>query len=84
MIPAAERSPREEVELEETRRRLEQAIRRLPNMEREVFILRYFQDLPTSDVAQVLGIAVGTVKAHLAHGSAKLKQKLKEPAAEVK
>ena len=84
VIPARDRSPREEVEIEETRRRLEQAIRRLPNMEREVFILRYFEDLPINDVAQVLGIAVGTVKAHLAHGSAKLKQRLKESAAEIK
>ena len=79
-IPSGGRSPKEEVEVQETRARLEHAIRQIPNMEREVFILRYFQDLPLSEVAEVLGIAVGTVKAHLAHGSAKLKLMLKESA----
>ena len=84
VIPSPGRLPQEEVEAQETRSRLEQAIRRLPPMEREVFILRYFQDLPLDEVAGALGIAVGTVKAHLAHGLAKLKLSLKEPAGQVK
>jgi RNA polymerase sigma-70 factor (sigma-E family) len=41
------------------------AIRRLPRRQREVISLRAFLDLDTQATAEVLGIAPGTVTAHL-------------------
>ena len=41
------------------------AVRALPTRQREVIALRIFLDLDTARTAQVLGIAEGTVTAHL-------------------
>ena len=72
-IPTNNPSPRETYETNEMKERLEQAIYELPEREREVFILRYLNGLQLSEIAETLGMALGTVKAHLAHGLVKLK-----------
>jgi RNA polymerase sigma-70 factor (sigma-E family) len=41
------------------------ALRRLPQRQREVIVFRVFLDLDTKATAEVLGIAPGTVTAHL-------------------
>jgi RNA polymerase sigma-70 factor (ECF subfamily) len=41
------------------------ALRRLPERQREVVVLRVFLDLDSDTTARVLGIAPGTVRAHL-------------------
>ena len=53
------------------------ALRRLPTRQREVIALRVFLDLDTQATAQVLGIAPGTVTAHLSRATAALRH---EPA----
>ena len=53
------------------------ALRRLPARQREVIALRVFLDLDTRATAQVLGIAPGTVTAHLSRAAAALRR---EPA----
>ena len=53
------------------------ALRRLPARQREVIALRVFLDLDTQATAQVLGIAPGTVTAHLSRAAAALRS---EPA----
>ncbi len=55
------------------------ALRRLPERQRQVVALRLFLDLDTSRTAEVLGIAPGTVTAHLARAIATLRAEL-EPA----
>jgi RNA polymerase sigma-70 factor (ECF subfamily) len=72
-VPTSTASPREVFEAQEAKERLERALKRLPGREREVFILRYLNDLSLSEIAETLGIALGTVKAHLAHGNERLK-----------
>jgi DNA-directed RNA polymerase specialized sigma24 family protein len=49
------------------------ALRRLPARQREVVALRIFLDLDTARTAEVLGIAPGTVTAHLARAIAALR-----------
>jgi RNA polymerase sigma-70 factor (sigma-E family) len=49
------------------------AVRRLPQRQREVVALRVFLDLDTETTARVLGIAPGTVTAHLARAIATLR-----------
>ena len=73
LIPASGESPREVFEKQEAKKQLEQAIMKLPERERDVFILRYFNALSIDEVSETLNIAVGTVKAHLAQGTKKLR-----------
>lgn len=76
VIPSGGQSPRDAYEAGEVKERLEGAIYSLPERERDVFILRYLNGLAISEIAETLGIASGTVKAHLAHGTVKLKSML--------
>ncbi|MBI4387664.1 MAG: sigma-70 family RNA polymerase sigma factor [Candidatus Omnitrophica bacterium] len=73
MIPAPDDSPRAIFEMKDQKQKLEEAIKKLPEREREVFLLRYFHGLLLSEISEILNLAVGTVKAHLAHGVEKLK-----------
>jgi RNA polymerase sigma-70 factor (ECF subfamily) len=52
------------------------ALRRLPARQREVIALRVFLDLDTETTAGVLGIAPGTVTAHLSRAVATLRGQL--------
>ena len=54
------------------------ALRRLPERQREVVVLRHLADLPEVDVAASLGISVGSVKTHLSRGVARLRSELVE------
>jgi len=42
------------------------ALRALPVRQREVLVLRYYADLPETQIAAVLGISKGSVKVHAA------------------
>jgi DNA-directed RNA polymerase specialized sigma24 family protein len=52
------------------------ALLRLPVRQRQVVALRLFLDLDTGRTAEVLGIAPGTVTAHLARAIAALRRDL--------
>ena len=45
---------------------------------RAVLILHYLDELPLSEVAEILDISVGTAKSRLAYGLEKLRQKIKK------
>jgi DNA-directed RNA polymerase specialized sigma24 family protein len=49
------------------------ALLRLPARQRQVVALRLFMDLDTERTARVLGIAPGTVQAHLGRAMASLR-----------
>lgn len=55
-----------------------QLLRSLPRRQGEVLALRYLADLPEAEVAQVLGISLGSVKQHASRGVARLRQRLAE------
>jgi RNA polymerase sigma factor (sigma-70 family) len=38
------------------------ALRRLPKRQRAVIVLRYFEDRPDHEIAEILGVAQGTVR----------------------
>jgi RNA polymerase sigma-70 factor (sigma-E family) len=59
------------------------ALARLPTRQRQVVVLRYYDDLPEREVAALLGCSVGTVKSHAARGLVKLRVAL-EPRVEAK
>jgi RNA polymerase sigma-70 factor (sigma-E family) len=52
----------------ERRARVVDALRGLPERQREVLALRYYLDLSEADIAQTLGISRGAVKSHASRG----------------
>ncbi len=56
------------------------AVRALPDRQRAVVVLHYVEDRPVLDVARILGIAEGTVKATLAKARQTLARTLKREA----
>lgn len=58
------------------REALWQALARLPRRQRAAVVLRYYEDLTESEVAQTLGVSVGTVKSTVSRAVAKLRDDL--------
>ena len=54
------------------------AMRELPQRQREVLALRYYLDLSEADIADALGISRGAVKSHASRGAAALRALLQE------
>jgi RNA polymerase sigma-70 factor (sigma-E family) len=52
---------------------LRRALSRLPVRQRTVLVLRYFEDLPEAEIAQLMGCQPGTVKSQAARGLAALR-----------
>lgn len=77
---AAERSPDAEdrVYAEQIRQRLFAALDRLSDRQRAVFTLRHFEDRGIDEIAQILGLDTGTVKAHMFRAITKLRNELKD------
>jgi RNA polymerase sigma-70 factor (ECF subfamily) len=59
-------------------RELREALRRLPDEQRQVVLLVGLEQFPYAEAAQVLGIPVGTVMSRLARGRERLRQLLEE------
>jgi RNA polymerase sigma-70 factor (sigma-E family) len=57
-----------------------QAVLRLPPRRRAVIVLRYYEDLSEAETAEVLGMAVGTVKSHCHAACRQLATLLDDPA----
>jgi RNA polymerase sigma factor (sigma-70 family) len=55
---------------------LQNALRALPPGKRAVLVLRYLEDLPESQVAQILGCSVGTVRSQTHKAVAQLRSVL--------
>ena len=61
-------------ERRQLKEQLSAAIRQLPDGQREVFLLRYEEELPIADVARILGIPEGTVKSRAAYALKQLRE----------
>jgi RNA polymerase sigma-70 factor (ECF subfamily) len=57
-------------------RRVLTEVERLPDGYREVFLLRYVQDLDCAEVSRQLGLPLGTVTSRLSRGHAMLRRRL--------
>lgn len=58
-------TPAEEVEREERSRLVREVVHAMPATLREVLLLAYFHGFPYKDMAEILGIPLGTVKSRL-------------------
>lgn len=53
------------------------SLRRLPSPQREIVVLRYYLQSTDAEIAETLGIAIGTVKSSLSRAKTRLKEELK-------
>ena len=58
--------------------KLHRAIESLPDDQREVFLLREFQDLPFKDIGEIVGVPENTVKSRMRYALEKLRMELEE------
>lgn len=57
---------------DETARQLQDAIQRLPAKQRQVFLMKYFDDMKYEDMSSILGTSVGALKASYHHAVKKI------------
>lgn len=69
-------SPEENALLADRRRRLRAALHTLPDEFRVAVVLRDLEELSYEEIAEVLGVPIGTVRSRLARGRAQLKERL--------
>lgn len=62
---AAQRNPLEEVHRQELRQRVQQGIATLSDKDREILVLKEFEDLKYREIADLLDIPMGTVMSRL-------------------
>lgn len=67
-------SPHDDPARVDDRLELFEALMGLPVRQRQIVVLRYFDDLSVDAVSEVMGCSVGTVKSQSAKGLAKLRQ----------
>lgn len=68
--------PEQELLTSETRLRLDEAARRLPETLKTVFLLRDIEDLSTAETAEVLGLTETAVKTRLSRARLRLREEL--------
>lgn len=66
----------EEVLRQEDSKIIQQAIDRLPDMQKEVIILRFYYDRKLKEIASITGVSLPTAKSRLKQGLDKLKRYL--------
>lgn len=71
--------PERHLEVRESQRELEKALRLLSVPYRTVLTLHYIEDLPIRDIAQILDLPLGTVKTHLHRARRALRDVLSNP-----
>ena len=59
-------------------RRLKKLVQELPDLQRAVVTLRYQEDLDPSEICQIVGLPVNTVKSHLHRALQALRRKLEK------
>ncbi|HET9227242.1 MAG TPA: sigma-70 family RNA polymerase sigma factor [Thermoanaerobaculia bacterium] len=67
------RGPEELAVAADDKRRVEQALTRLPQVFREVVVLRDIEGLSYEEIAEVLGVRIGTVRSRIARGRDQLR-----------
>nr|HID12737.1 sigma-70 family RNA polymerase sigma factor [Anaerolineae bacterium] len=71
------------LEIQGTRRAVWEALQRVSPGARDALILRYYEDLPYAEIADILGCSADAARARVAHGKAQLRRLLTAPEEEV-
>ncbi len=76
LIPAEQETPEDATVTQEFVRRVAECMDELNEKHREILILRNVQNLSYEEIAEILGISVGTVKSRIARARDSLREKL--------
>ncbi|MFM6982746.1 MAG: RNA polymerase sigma factor [Chitinophagaceae bacterium] len=68
----------EEINPHSTEAKLQAALLTLPEKQRQVFLYRYFDELPYKDISEITGTSEGALKASYHHATEKIKEYLKD------
>ena len=69
--------PHRELERKETETHLQQAVAGLPEKQRAVFVLRYYEELSYEEISAILKTSVGGLKANYFHALRKVREALR-------
>lgn len=78
MTPGGDPDAERQVFAKQIQQRLELALKKLSDRQKAVFSLRHYDAMPLEEIADILKLDVGTVKAHLFRAVAKLREELKD------
>ena len=78
MTPAVSPDAESQMFAKQIQRRLEMALSKLSDRQRVVFSLRHYEATSLEDIADVLNLDIGTVKAHLFRAVARMREELKD------
>jgi RNA polymerase sigma-70 factor, ECF subfamily len=70
-------APDKALEQQEQKTLIEDAIARLPEKQKSVFVLRYYEELPYEEISKVLHTSVGGLKANYFHAVKKIQEYVK-------
>ena len=62
----------------ESEQRLQEAMNGLPEKQRTVFVLRFFEDLPYEEISEILKTSVGGLKANYHHAIRKIREQVSD------
>ena len=74
-VPA---SPADRLEQAQVMAAIEEAVKALPDRQREAFLLRYWEELDVAETAKVMGCSEGSVKTHCSRATHALAKILKQ------
>lgn len=77
-LESSEASPHERIEQRETTTLIEKAIQSLPPKQQQVFMMRFYDELPYEEIAGMLGTSVGGLKANYFHAVKKIGEFLQQ------
>jgi RNA polymerase sigma-70 factor (ECF subfamily) len=77
-LKSAGRGPLDEIVGDEMVKKLEGALEGLPELEREILILNRFQNLKYKEIAEIVGVPVGTVRSRIHGALDRLRREIKD------
>ncbi len=76
--PSSEGDPQRLIDNGDLKRLMDKALAALPRQQKEIFILKHFEELKIGEISGITGLAEGTIKTHLFRAVQKLQAALKE------
>jgi RNA polymerase sigma-70 factor, ECF subfamily len=78
MMPGSDPDAERQFFAKQIQQRLEKALAKLSHRQRAVFSLRHYDAMPLEEIAEILQLDTGTVKAHLFRAIGKLREELRD------
>ena len=75
-LPSGESSPEQQTLAKDQVRLVWQAVKRLSERQRTVFLLRHVEEMEIHEIASTIGLSEGTVKAHLSRAMVRVRAEL--------